>query len=74
MPKSEVLRRRGKYNALQRHRPADDPAVIDAARDLAAERLAEHVRRTVDAFPPLTPEQISRISVLLYGTGGDPAA
>lgn len=31
----------------------------------AAERLADHVRRVVDAFPALTPEQRDRIAALL---------
>jgi hypothetical protein len=37
----------------------------DARRDLNAERLAEHIRRVVDAAPPLTPEQVERLSTLL---------
>lgn len=76
MPGSESLRKRGRLNALKRYRPADDPAVLDAARDLAAERLAEHVRRVVDTFPPLTDEQRNQIAALLRPTavGGDQAA
>lgn len=27
--------------------------------------LAEHIRRAVDAAPPLTPEQLERLSTLL---------
>jgi hypothetical protein len=56
---------RARLAALHRHRSPDDPAVIDATRDLAAERLAEHVRRVVAAAPPLTPEQIDRLRGLL---------
>ncbi len=78
MPKSHALSRRGRLNALKRYRSPDDPAIADATRDLAAERLAEHVRRVVDAFPPLTPEQRDRIVVLLRPSsprngGGDAA-
>jgi len=65
VPKSRALSHRGRLNALKRHRSPDDPAIADATRDLAAERLAEHVRRVVDAFPPLTPEQRDRIAALL---------
>jgi hypothetical protein len=36
--------------ALVRHRTADDPDVIEAARDLRAAQLDEHVRRVVDSF------------------------
>lgn len=46
-------------------RAADDPEVIDARRDLAAERLVEHVRRVVDQAPTLTTEQRDRIAALL---------
>lgn len=42
--------------------------------------LSEHVKRVVDEWPPLRPEQIDRIAVLLYGgrphsapTGPSPA-
>src|SRR5215216_5250852 len=37
--------------ALVRHRTPDDPDVIEAARDLCAAQLDEHVRRVVDSFP-----------------------
>jgi len=41
-------------------------AVQDARRELAAEEMAEHIRRTVDAAPPLLSEvQRQRLSVLL---------
>jgi hypothetical protein len=58
--------------ALTRHHGTDDPAVLAATRDLAAERLAEQVRRVVERFPPLTPEQRDRIAALLVTptTGG----
>ena len=65
---------RGRLNALQRHRPPDDPA-IDAARvDLRVAKLAEEISREADADPPLSPEQRSRLAVLLLSpTGGDVA-
>jgi excisionase family DNA binding protein len=44
----------------------------EADRDLAAERLAEHVQRVVDAAPALTPEQRDRLALLLRA-GGDAA-
>ena len=56
---------RARHAALSRHRAPDDPAVTDARRDLAAERLHEHVQRVVDTFPPLTSEQRNRIAALL---------
>ena len=78
MPRNRVLSARGRHNALKRYRDADDPAVLDAAADLAAERLAEHVRRVVDTFPPLSAEW-EKIAALLRPSsptsgGGDAAA
>jgi Spy/CpxP family protein refolding chaperone len=55
--------------ALVRHRTPDDPDVIEAARDLRAAQLNEHVQRVVDTFAPLTPEQRSRLAALLAGAG-----
>ena len=51
--------------ALVRHRTPDDPDVVEATRDLRVAQLNEHVRRVVDGFPPLTPEQRSRLAALL---------
>lgn len=73
-PPSVLRRRAGRLNALRRHRTDDDPAVLDAARDLAAERLVEHVRRVVDQAPPLTTEQRDRIAALLRAPGPIPPA
>jgi hypothetical protein len=55
------IHERNRHNALRRYRPADDPQVIEAARDLRAARLEDYIRRLVDAAPPLTPEQIQRL-------------
>ncbi len=41
-------------------------AVQNARRDLAAEKLAEHVRRTVAAAPPLSDAQKQRLLALLW--------
>lgn len=56
---------RARIASLTRSRAVDDPELVDARRNLAAEKLAEHVRRVVDAAPPLTPEQRDRIAALL---------
>lgn len=58
---------RARLAALRRHRSADDPLVADAARDLAAQRLEDHIRRVVDQAPPLTAQQRDRIGALLRG-------
>lgn len=48
-----------------------DPSadVTDLRRQLKAERLEDYIRRTVDAAPPLSPEQRQRLAALLSGGG-----
>lgn len=62
---------RARHNSLKRYRADDDPVVLEARRDLAAERLADYIKRTVDrlAEVPLTDEQRDKLSVLLRGGG-----
>ena len=57
---------------LSRKRTQDDPELLAARRDLKEARLADYIRRTVDAAPPLTPEQRDKLALLL--TGGAPGA
>lgn len=52
---------------LTRHRGPDHIETVEAARDYRAEVLAEHVRKVVDAAPPLTAEQRDKIAALLRG-------
>lgn len=78
MPRSEALRQRGRLNALQRHRAADDPEILNARRDLAAERLAEQMRTVISSAPPLTAGQKARLAAILgpippAALGGDAA-
>ena len=68
------LNARGRLNAYKRYRPADDPDVIEARRDLKALRAESYVRRLVDEAPPLTPSQRDKLAVLLRPSGGDRAA
>jgi hypothetical protein len=69
---------RGKLNALQRHRPPDDPAIRAARIDLRVAKLADEIIREAEADPPLTVEQRSRLAALLTTPhqvgGGDAAA
>ncbi len=58
---------RARVGALSRDRSPDDPILIAARRDLRAARLEDYITRTVDAAPPLTPEQRDRLAVLLRG-------
>ena len=58
---------RARVAALSRDRSADDPELIEARRNLRAERMAEYIRKTVDAAPPLSVEQRERLALLLRG-------
>lgn len=58
---------RARVAALSRDRRPDDPDLVDARRDLRAERLADQIRKTVDAAPPLSRDQLDRLAVLLRG-------
>ncbi len=58
---------RARLASLSRSRNADDPELIEARQNLKAERLAAHVAKVVADWPPLTPEQIDRVAVLLRG-------
>jgi hypothetical protein len=66
---------RARLNALRRYRPADDPVVLDAQRDLRAARLEDYIARTLETAPPLTAAQRDRLATLLragdtQSTGG----
>lgn len=56
---------RARVASLTRSRTADDPELVKARQNLKAERLADYIRRTVDAAPPLSAEQRSRLAALL---------
>lgn len=56
---------RARIGALSRSRAPDDPDLIEARRDLAAARLAEHIKRVVDAAPPLSDVQRDQLALLL---------
>lgn len=67
---------RARLASLSRSRPADDPDLLAARRDLRAARLEVYIKRTVDAAPPLTTEQRERLAAILRPAeaGGDDAA
>ncbi len=71
MPDPAVAQARASLAARTRHNPDGDHT--DARRDLAAAKLADYIRKAVDAAPPLLPEQRDRLALLLRGpsnTGG----
>lgn len=58
---------RARVASLTRSRTANDPDLIAARRNLNAERLAVHIRKSLDSEPPLTDEQRSQLAALLGG-------
>lgn len=65
---SETLALRGRVASLSRSRPATDPDLINARRDLAAAKLDAYIKKVVSEAPPLTDEQRDRIAALLRPT------
>ncbi len=61
----------GRVAALTRSRTLDDPELVAARRDLSAERLADYIRKTVEAAPPLTDSQRDRLALLLRGSNSN---
>jgi hypothetical protein len=61
--------------ALSRDRTADDAGLPAVCRALAGARLVkqveDHIRRVVDAAPPLTAEQRDTLALLLSGAASD---
>lgn len=68
-----VTHERARVASLTRSRAHDDPDLIEARRNLKAERLAAYIERTVADAPQLTPEQRDRLALLL-NPGGAGAA
>jgi hypothetical protein len=62
-----ITRGTSPHGTYRRNQPDADPPP-ELYRDHAAARLEEFIRRTVDAAPPLTPEQRDRLAVLLRTT------
>lgn len=56
---------RAKIASLSRSREPNDPEIVSARQRLKAARLEDHVRAVVEAWPPMTPEQIERVAVAL---------
>lgn len=64
---SNVTHFRARVGALSRSRTETDPDLVAARGELAAEKLAEQIRRTIETAPPLTAEQRERLALLLRG-------
>ena len=65
MPNETRRRLRSQIAAASRHHPDTDLRPL--RRDLAAERLADYIAKTVAEAPPLTDEQRDRLAGILRG-------
>ncbi len=65
---------RARVASLTRSRTPDDPDLVNAQRNLRAERLELYIKNTVDAAPVLSSEQRDRLALLLRGSGEDVSA
>lgn len=61
----EVRRLRAHVAWAARYHPDQPELAADERRTLKAIRAEQYVRDLVDTFPPLTPEQRSRLAALL---------
>jgi hypothetical protein len=50
---------------LVQHHPGD-PRLPELRRELATERLAEIIGKTINSVPPLTPDQRNRLVAVIY--------
>lgn len=66
----EVARLRAKVAGLSRctqngERAVDDPALIEARRDLRAESLYRYVKNAIEEEPALTAQQLKKVRAIL---------
>lgn len=76
MSQSAAQQARNKLGGAARRHPAEPghPEVAQARADLAAATLEDAIRRAVDAAPPLSDAQRTRLAGLLHpGAGSDGA-
>jgi hypothetical protein len=68
LPEAQILPqlRAGIARATRKSQLTGDPTpVVEARRDYAAAKLAEHIKKIIDQAPPLTDEQRARLAALL---------
>jgi hypothetical protein len=70
LPPKDRLHHRARAAALRRHHPDRPELAADDQLVLKADRAERIIREMVDTWPPLTPQQRSRLTLLLHG--GDP--
>lgn len=66
-----MMTARARVASLTRSRTPNDPDLLDARRDLAAARLEDYIRRTVEVAPALSDEQRTRLALLLRPTSSE---
>ncbi|SNR43065.1 hypothetical protein SAMN06272737_1072 [Blastococcus mobilis] len=70
----ERLNRRAGVSSLSGDRADDDPRLTSVCHALAearrVEQFEDHIRRVVDAAPPLTAEQRDKLALLLRASYG----
>jgi hypothetical protein len=68
---SDLVQKQRRAAGLSRWRQPDDPELAQAKSDLIETRLREAIQREAESDPPLSPEQRSRLAVLLLSDGPD---
>lgn len=63
----EQLKLRSQIAGTVKNNPNNKSKADDLRRQLRESRLAEHIRKTVDAAPPLTADQRDRLALILRG-------
>lgn len=58
----------GALAAAERHHPDDTDRLTEARREFAAAKLEDYVRQVVDSAPPLTEDQLERVTAILRPT------
>jgi hypothetical protein len=62
---SGVANRRARVARMSQDCEPDDPKLVDAKRDLAAEKINDYIDKTLKNAPPLTDAQRSQLAELL---------
>lgn len=65
---SKARQLRSQIGVTTRLRPDDTEALDNLRREFGAARLEEYIQKTLETFPPLTPQQRSHLSGLLQGS------
>jgi hypothetical protein len=56
--------------AIEKHNGPGDKRLTDLRAKLATENIADHIRKVVDAAPPLSASQRERLALLLHPGNG----